>query len=92
MIWTKPWKKVLKNTDEPFTKWYSKKITPHVQIIINFFIRFIDGEINACYNTLDRHVLAGKGTKIALIYDSPLTKIIRRVTYSELLDKVSHTY
>lgn len=51
---------------------------------------FVGGEINACYNAVDRHVEAGKGSKVALIHDSPLTKTIRKVTYAELLDKVSH--
>lgn len=45
--------------------------------------------MNACYNAIDRHVEAGKGDKIALIHDSPLTKSIRKVTYSELFDKVN---
>ncbi|KAL3290350.1 hypothetical protein HHI36_023693 [Cryptolaemus montrouzieri] len=51
---------------------------------------FVGGEINACYNAVDRHVKAGKGSRIAIIHDSPLTKTIRKVTYAELLDEVSH--
>lgn len=50
--------------------------------------RFVGGEINACYNAVDRHVEAGKGSKIAIIYDSPVTGVIRKITYSELLEKV----
>ncbi|XP_025834901.1 acyl-CoA synthetase short-chain family member 3, mitochondrial isoform X2 [Agrilus planipennis] len=50
---------------------------------------FVGGELNACYNAVDRHVEAGKGSKIALIHDSPLTQTIRKVTYGELLDKIS---
>lgn len=53
------------------------------------FFRFVGGEVNACYNAIDRHVLAGKGSKIALIHNSPVTKTVRKVTYKELLDKVS---
>lgn len=53
------------------------------------YFRFPGGELNACYNCVDRHVEAGCGDKVALIHDSPLTGVIRRVTYSELLDKVS---
>ncbi|XP_044742144.1 acyl-CoA synthetase short-chain family member 3, mitochondrial [Chrysoperla carnea] len=49
---------------------------------------FVGGELNACYNCLDRHVENGKGDKIALIHDSPLTGTIRRMSYSELLTKV----
>ncbi|KAF5283361.1 hypothetical protein FQA39_LY04737 [Lamprigera yunnana] len=51
---------------------------------------FIGGELNACYNAVDRHVENGKGSKIALIHDSPLTNTVRKVTYSELLNTVSH--
>ncbi|XP_050454414.1 acyl-CoA synthetase short-chain family member 3, mitochondrial isoform X1 [Cataglyphis hispanica] len=69
--WSKPWQKVLDNSNEPFTKW------------------FVGGELNACYNALDRHVLAGNGEKTALIHDSPQTSSIRKVTYNELLVKTS---
>lgn len=55
------------------------------------FNRFVGGELNACYNAIDRHVEAGKGSKIAIIHDSPLTKTVRKITYAELLDKASST-
>ncbi|EFA12019.1 Acetyl-coenzyme A synthetase-like Protein [Tribolium castaneum] len=51
---------------------------------------FAGGELNACYNAVDRHVEAGRGSKVALIHDSPLTKTVRKITYAELLDQVSH--
>lgn len=50
---------------------------------------FVGGELNACYNAVDRHVEAGNGEKTAIIYDSPQTSIIRKVTYNELLEKTS---
>uniref|UniRef100_A0A1B6EB89 Acyl-CoA synthetase short-chain family member 3, mitochondrial n=1 Tax=Clastoptera arizonana TaxID=38151 RepID=A0A1B6EB89_9HEMI len=50
---------------------------------------FVGGELNACYNAVDRHVEAGKGNKVALIHDSPVTKSVRRVTYRELQLQVS---
>ncbi|XP_033177272.1 acyl-CoA synthetase short-chain family member 3, mitochondrial [Bombus impatiens] len=50
---------------------------------------FVGGELNACYNAVDRHVLAGNGDKVALIHDSPQISTIRKVTYNELLDKTS---
>ncbi|PSN49136.1 Acyl-CoA synthetase short-chain family member 3, partial [Blattella germanica] len=40
----------------------------------------IGGELNACYNAVDRHVEAGNGNKVALIHDSPVTKTIRHVS------------
>lgn len=50
---------------------------------------FVGGELNACYNALDRHVHAGNGKKTALIHDSPQTSVKRKVTYNELLEKTS---
>ncbi|QQT70198.1 acetate--CoA ligase [Brevibacterium casei] len=50
---------------------------------------FPDGELNVCFNALDRHVAAGRGDQAALIYDSPVTDTVRTITYAELLDEVS---
>ncbi|XP_005178117.2 acyl-CoA synthetase short-chain family member 3, mitochondrial [Musca domestica] len=50
---------------------------------------FVGGYLNACYNAVDRHVLQGKGDKVALIHDSPLTNTVRHVTYGELYEQVS---
>lgn len=54
-----------------------------------FLYRFIGGELNACYNAVDRHILAGNGNKVALIHDSPQTSTIQKITYNELLKKIS---
>lgn len=51
-------------------------------------LRYVGGKLNACYNAIDRHVLADKGSKVALIHDSPTTNTVRHVTYNELYDKV----
>jgi propionyl-CoA synthetase len=54
------------------------------------FIRwFTGGELNTCYNAVDYHVSMGRGGQLALIYDSPVTHTIRRLTYQELLEGVS---
>ncbi|GAA2006621.1 acetate--CoA ligase [Brevibacterium samyangense] len=50
---------------------------------------FPDGELNVCHNALDRHVAAGRGQDVALVYDSPVTDTVREFTYAELLDLVS---
>lgn len=50
---------------------------------------FPDGELNVCFNALDRHVAAGRGEQAAIIYDSPVTDTVRTITYAELLDEVS---
>lgn len=44
---------------------------------------------NTCYNALDRHVEAGNGDRLALIYDSPVTEQKRTYSYSELRDTVA---
>ncbi|EDV34005.1 uncharacterized protein Dana_GF20741 [Drosophila ananassae] len=49
---------------------------------------YVGGYLNACYNAIDRHILAGRGAKVALIHDSPLTGTVRRVTYQELYDQI----
>lgn len=54
-----------------------------------FYRWFVGGELNTCYNALDRHVEMGRANQTALIYDSPVTKTIQKFTYRELLDKVS---
>ena len=51
-----------------------------------FYRWFAGGELNTCYNALDRHVDEGRGDQAALIYDSPVTDQKRRYTYRELRD------
>ena len=50
---------------------------------------FVGGKLNVSYNALDRHVKAGKGDKIALIWEADEPGHVRRFTYSELLKEVS---
>ena len=45
--------------------------------------------LNTCYNALDRHANGARADQLALIYDSPVTGVIRRLTYRELRDGVS---
>ncbi|HYA31553.1 MAG TPA: propionyl-CoA synthetase [Thermodesulfovibrionales bacterium] len=54
-----------------------------------FYRWFTGGELNTCYNAVDRHVGNGRAEQIALIYDSPVTNTVRKYTYRELLDLVS---
>ena len=50
---------------------------------------FVGGEMNTCFNAVDRHVNAGRGNQSALIYDSPVTGVKETLTYDQLLDEVS---
>ncbi|MFI9025943.1 propionyl-CoA synthetase [Streptomyces sp. NPDC053560] len=54
-----------------------------------FFRWFPDGELNTCYNALDRHVAAGHGDRTALIHDSPVTGTQEHFSYAELLDRTA---
>jgi len=71
LVWTKPWDKVIDNSDAPYYEW------------------FAGGEINTCYNALDRHCEQGRAGQAALIYDSPVTSQVRTYTYAELRDEVA---
>lgn len=54
-----------------------------------FYRWFVGGQLNTCYNALDRHVADGRGNQPALIYDSPVTNTIKTYTYAELRDEVA---
>ena len=54
-----------------------------------FYRWFQGGQLNTCYNALDRHVIDGRGDQPAIHYDSPVTGTSRTLTYIELLDQVS---
>ena len=47
---------------------------------------FPGGELNTCFNALDRHVDNGRAEQTALIYDSPVTDSQRKFSYRELRD------
>ncbi|AWI53953.1 acetate--CoA ligase [Aquabacterium olei] len=66
---------------KPFTKTLDESQAP-------FFKWFEDGELNASYNCLDRHVEAGLGDKVAIIFESD-DGVVSKVTYKELLSRVS---
>ncbi|MFS0866712.1 acetate--CoA ligase [Microbacterium sp. 179-B 1A2 NHS] len=48
---------------------------------------FEDGELNVAYNCLDRHVEAGHGDRVALLWEGEPGDQ-RRITYAELTDEV----
>jgi propionyl-CoA synthetase len=49
-----------------------------------FYRWFSGGKLNTCYNCIDRHIDEGHGDRAALIYDSPVTNIIKKYSYLEL--------
>jgi propionyl-CoA synthetase len=54
-----------------------------------FYRWFTGGITNTCYNALDLHIERGRGDRVAIIYDSPVTDTIKKYTYRELRDEVA---
>jgi propionyl-CoA synthetase len=54
-----------------------------------FYRWFSGGLVNTCYNLLDVHVENGRAEQVALIYDSPVTGVIKSYTYRDLLNEVA---
>ena len=70
-------------------KWFS----PYKKVLDNsnppFYRWFPGGKINTCFNAIDRHVEEGNGSRIAIIYDSPVTSKKISFSYSEVKKIVS---
>jgi acetyl-CoA synthetase len=71
---TLSWKK-------PFAKVLDESNAP-------FYTWFEDGELNASYNSLDRHIEAGNGERVAVIFEAD-DGTVTHVTYQDLLQRVS---
>ncbi len=69
--------------------WYRKWDTVFSGDSATTYRWFAGAECNTCYNAVDRHVEAGRGEQPAIIYDSPITGVIRTITYRELQDDVA---
>lgn len=54
-----------------------------------FYRWFRGGALNTCYNALDRHVKQGRANQDAIIFDSPVTGTIQKISYGELQNRVS---
>ncbi|SDV49041.1 acetate--CoA ligase [Chitinasiproducens palmae] len=65
---------------KPFTRGLDESNAP-------FYTWFADGQLNASYNCLDRHVEAGLGERTAIIFERDDGEV-QRVSYRELLARV----
>ncbi|MFL9936505.1 acetate--CoA ligase [Paraburkholderia sp. RL18-103-BIB-C] len=65
---------------KPFTKMLDESDAP-------FYKWFEDGELNASYNCLDRHVEAGNGARDAIIFEAD-DGTVTNITYQDLLQRV----
>jgi propionyl-CoA synthetase len=54
-----------------------------------FYRWFTGGELNTCYNAIDRHVESGRADQPAVIYDSPVTATKRTLSFRELREEVA---
>ncbi len=54
-----------------------------------FYHWFSQGQLNTCFNAVDRHVNRGAGEQVAIRYFSPVTQTEYAVTYAELQAQVS---
>ncbi|MFC0281641.1 propionyl-CoA synthetase [Falsigemmobacter intermedius] len=50
---------------------------------------FADGELNACWNAVDRHVLGGRADQTAIIWDSAVTGQVQKITYRDLQERTA---
>jgi acetyl-CoA synthetase len=50
---------------------------------------FEGGKLNACFNCVDRHVDAGRGNQVAILWEGDDPSLDARITYRELKRKVS---
>ncbi|MGR3662698.1 MAG: propionyl-CoA synthetase [Paracoccaceae bacterium] len=69
--------------------WYKKPSKALFDENTPLYEWFSDGMVNTCFNAVDRHVDAGRGDQVAIIYDSPITGAKSETTYSELKEQVS---
>ncbi|MFO1072668.1 MAG: propionyl-CoA synthetase [Geminicoccaceae bacterium] len=69
--------------DKPFEKVLDDSHAP-------IYRWFKGGRLNTCYNAVDRHVAAGRGSQAAIIHDSPVTQSVRTITFAELQKLTAH--
>jgi acetyl-CoA synthetase len=50
---------------------------------------FANAKLNICYNAVDRHVQAGRGDKIAMIWEGDETDEIRKISFLEMQCTIS---
>ncbi|WP_027779257.1 acetate--CoA ligase [Paraburkholderia caledonica] len=67
--------------NKPFTKVLDESTAP-------FYTWFEDGQLNASYNSIDRHVEAGNGERVAIVFEAD-DGTVANVTYQDLLQRVS---
>ena len=70
-------------------KWFKKPTSILSKDQNEYPLWFADGELNACYLALDKHIEDGFGDNVAIIYDSPVTQTVKKYTYNEVKAEVA---
>lgn len=70
-------------------KWFKTPNTILSKDENDYPLWFKDGELNASYLALDKHIEDGYGDEVAIIYDSPVTQTIRQITFHEAKTEVA---
>ena len=70
-------------------EWYTKPETILSKDTNDYSLWYADGELNMCYLALDKHIQDGFGDQIAIIYDSPVTQVVKSYTYYEVKTEVA---
>lgn len=69
--------------------WFKKPQTILSKDKNDYPLWYEDGELNACFLALDKHIEDGFGEQIAIIYDSPVTQTVKKYTYNEVKSEVA---
>lgn len=78
------WNEQAKNLE-----WYKHPETILSKDENDYPLWFKDGELNICYLAIDKHINDGYGDQIAMIFDSPVTQVVKKYTYNEVKTEVA---
>ncbi|MBN9294864.1 MAG: AMP-binding protein [Flavobacteriia bacterium] len=70
-------------------EWFKNPATILSQNEYNYPQWFADGELNACYLAIDKHIKDGYGDSEAIIYDSPVTQTVKKYTFNDVKTEVA---
>lgn len=87
-----------KSIEQPEAFWATQAqqidwFSPPTQILSQneqgFYRWFKGGTLNTCHLALDYHIANGRGQQTALVYDSPSTGVVQRISYAQLQQLVA---
>ncbi|MFN7044345.1 MAG: acetate--CoA ligase [Flavobacterium sp.] len=70
-------------------EWYNKPSNILSTDKNGYPLWFADGDLNACYLAVDKHIQDGYGEHVAIIYDSPVTQTVKKYTFNEVKTEVA---